>query len=189
MVLKPTISKLPELVIFGGPLPKYRFSAFSGTVFHANLKTGNIWPRVDELLWCLVRNVWFLVGNMWLPFRCTSHSLSAPYWPVLLVLIFFFLFFSFLKCFLFICSRSFTIRISVKKRFFWEPMLLYWTIPFSDHNACLFILYFTRLDKYKPHNRDSNYKSNLLFGPGYKDSVIKFLTPSGVPVFHCITYL
>jgi hypothetical protein len=47
---KPTISKLPELVIFGGPLPKSRFSAISATVFHANLITGNIRPRVDEPL-------------------------------------------------------------------------------------------------------------------------------------------
>ena len=27
----------------------------------------------------LVRNVWYLVKNMWLPSRCTSHSPSAPY--------------------------------------------------------------------------------------------------------------
>jgi hypothetical protein len=47
-----TISKHSELVIFGGPLPKYRFSAISATVFHANLIIGNIWPRVDEPL-CL----------------------------------------------------------------------------------------------------------------------------------------
>ena len=46
-VLKPTINKLPELVIFGGPLPKSRFSAISATVFHANLINGNIWPRVE----------------------------------------------------------------------------------------------------------------------------------------------
>ena len=50
-MLKPTISKLPEVVIFGGPLPKSRFSAISANAFHANLITGNIWPRVDEQLW------------------------------------------------------------------------------------------------------------------------------------------
>ena len=27
----------------------------------------------------LVRHVWYLVRNMWLPSRCTSHSPSAPY--------------------------------------------------------------------------------------------------------------
>ena len=27
----------------------------------------------------LVRNIWSLVRNMWLPSRCTSHSPSAPY--------------------------------------------------------------------------------------------------------------
>ena len=52
-MLKPTISKLPELVIFGGPLPKSWFYVISATVFHANLITGNIWPRVDEPLRCL----------------------------------------------------------------------------------------------------------------------------------------
>ena len=42
----PTVSKLPELVIFGDPLPKSRFSAVSATVFYANRITGIIWPRV-----------------------------------------------------------------------------------------------------------------------------------------------
>ena len=27
----------------------------------------------------LVKNVWYLVWHMWLPSRCTSHSLSSPY--------------------------------------------------------------------------------------------------------------
>ena len=27
----------------------------------------------------LVWDVWYLVRNIWLPSRCTSHSLSAPY--------------------------------------------------------------------------------------------------------------
>ena len=40
--LKPTFSKLPELVIFGGPLSKSRLSATSATVFHANLNNCNI---------------------------------------------------------------------------------------------------------------------------------------------------
>ena len=42
----PTVSELPELVIFGNPLPKSRFSAFSATFFYANRITDNIWPRV-----------------------------------------------------------------------------------------------------------------------------------------------
>ena len=42
-MFKPIISKLPELVIFGGPLPKSQFSAISATVFQASLTTGNIW--------------------------------------------------------------------------------------------------------------------------------------------------
>ena len=49
-MLKLTISKFPELAIFGFSLPKSRVSAISTTVFHANLITSNIWPRVDELL-------------------------------------------------------------------------------------------------------------------------------------------
>ena len=35
------------------------------------------------------------------------------------------IFFSFLKCFLFVCSKSLTIRINVKNRFSLEPMLIY----------------------------------------------------------------
>ena len=41
-----TISKLPELIIFGSLLPKSKFSAVSTAIFHANVITGNIWPRV-----------------------------------------------------------------------------------------------------------------------------------------------
>ena len=47
----PTVSKLPELVIFGDLLPKSRFSAVSATVFYANRITGNIWPRVHGPQW------------------------------------------------------------------------------------------------------------------------------------------
>ena len=47
----PTISKLSELVIFGGPLPTSKFFALSTTIFHADMITGNIWPRVHGHLW------------------------------------------------------------------------------------------------------------------------------------------
>ena len=40
----PNVSKLPELLIFGNPLPKSQFSAVSTTVFYANRITSNIWP-------------------------------------------------------------------------------------------------------------------------------------------------
>ena len=43
---EPTISKLPELVIFGGPLPKFQFPPVSAAIFYENVITGNIWPRV-----------------------------------------------------------------------------------------------------------------------------------------------
>ena len=49
----PTVSKLPELVIFGDPLPKSRFSVVSATVFYANRITGNIWLRVLGPQWTL----------------------------------------------------------------------------------------------------------------------------------------
>ena len=49
-VPEPTVSKLPELVIFDGPLPKSQFSAVSATILHANVITGNIWPKVHGQL-------------------------------------------------------------------------------------------------------------------------------------------
>ena len=33
---EPTVSKIPELVIFGGPLPIFEFYAISATIFYAN---------------------------------------------------------------------------------------------------------------------------------------------------------
>ena len=48
---EPTVSKLPELVIFGGPLSTSQFSAISATIFHANMITVNIWLRVHGQLW------------------------------------------------------------------------------------------------------------------------------------------
>ena len=65
----PTVSKLPELVIFGGPLPKSQFSAIFAPVFHANLITGNIWPRVDEPLW----HVYMCLRGSWSK-QCTCTS-------------------------------------------------------------------------------------------------------------------
>ena len=47
---EPTVSKLPELVIFDGPLPKSQFSAVSATILHANVTTGNSWPKVHGQL-------------------------------------------------------------------------------------------------------------------------------------------
>ena len=55
----PTVSKLPEMVIFGDPLPKSRFSAVSATVFYTNRVTGNIWPRVHGLQWYPYWNLHF----------------------------------------------------------------------------------------------------------------------------------
>ena len=45
-----TVSKLPELVIFGGPLSKSQFSAVSATIFLVNVITGNIWSKVHGQL-------------------------------------------------------------------------------------------------------------------------------------------
>ena len=45
-----TVSKFPELVTFGGPLPKSKFSAVSTAIFHANVITGNIWPKIHAQL-------------------------------------------------------------------------------------------------------------------------------------------
>ena len=45
---EPTVSKLPELVIFGSPLSKSQYSA---TIFHANVLTDNILPKVHGQLW------------------------------------------------------------------------------------------------------------------------------------------
>ena len=46
----PTVSKLPELVILCGPLSTTHFSARSAAIFHANMITGHIWPRVHGQL-------------------------------------------------------------------------------------------------------------------------------------------
>ena len=43
---KPTVSKLPELVILYGPLPTSKFLPYCSPIFHANVITGNIWPKV-----------------------------------------------------------------------------------------------------------------------------------------------
>ena len=59
---EPTVSKHPKLVIFGGPLTKSRFSAVSAAIFHANMITGNIWPRVHGQLW-LGLTKYFLITN------------------------------------------------------------------------------------------------------------------------------
>ena len=48
---EPTLSKLPELVVFGGPLPKFKFFAVSAAIIHGNVITVNIWPRVHGQLW------------------------------------------------------------------------------------------------------------------------------------------
>ena len=48
---EPTLSELPELVIFGGSLNTSQFSAISATIFQANMITGDIWPRVHGQLW------------------------------------------------------------------------------------------------------------------------------------------
>ena len=45
-----TVSILPELVIFGGPLPQSQFVAVSAAIFHAKVITGNILPRVHVQL-------------------------------------------------------------------------------------------------------------------------------------------
>ena len=63
------------------------------------------------------------------PVRRRKKTVCQRKKPVLLVLVFFLLLFFFLKCFLFVFSGSFTIRISTKTCFLWEPMLIYWTIP------------------------------------------------------------
>ena len=47
---EPTVSKLPELVILGVPLP--------------NTQTGNIWPRVHELL-CTLSIIVNLTLGIW----------------------------------------------------------------------------------------------------------------------------
>ena len=47
----PTVSKLPELTIFGGPLPKSQFSTVSAAIFYANGIPGNIWPSVNGQVW------------------------------------------------------------------------------------------------------------------------------------------
>ena len=39
----------------------------------------NIFLLKGHTISYLERNVWYLVRNMWLPSRFTSHSLSAPY--------------------------------------------------------------------------------------------------------------
>ena len=49
---EPIASKLPELVIFGGTLPAWQFSAVSAAIFHANMITGNILPSVHGQLCC-----------------------------------------------------------------------------------------------------------------------------------------
>ena len=41
-----TVFKLPDLVIFGAPLHTFQISTVSAAIFHENIKTGNIWPRV-----------------------------------------------------------------------------------------------------------------------------------------------
>ena len=47
-----TFSKLPGLLIFGGPLAKSKLSALSAAIFPANVITGNIWPTVHgQLCW------------------------------------------------------------------------------------------------------------------------------------------
>ena len=43
---EPTISKLQELAIFGGPLPKTQFSKILAAIFHENVITGRTWLRV-----------------------------------------------------------------------------------------------------------------------------------------------
>ena len=53
----PTASKLPDLVIFGGPRPTCKFAPFSATFLHANLITDNIWPRIHGHLWTLSDNL------------------------------------------------------------------------------------------------------------------------------------
>ena len=68
---EPTVSKLPELVILGGPLPTFQFFAISATIFHANMKTGNIWLRVH--------------GQLWLPMECTVKY--TPRFEVILKLL------------------------------------------------------------------------------------------------------
>ena len=38
----------------------------------------NIFLLKGHTISYLVRNVWYVVRDMWLPSRCTSHSRSAP---------------------------------------------------------------------------------------------------------------
>ena len=56
--------------------------------------------------------------------------------PFILVLIFFSYVFP-PKCFLFVCSGSCTIRISIKNWFFLEPLLIYWTIQLNLFEAIM----------------------------------------------------